>query len=174
MNLLLYFALVLRASFFSTGGMGNVPALHDDLIARGWATEKIFAEGLAVGQVSPGPNGLWVVSLGYLLGGLRGAILSAIAICLPPLVILLLDRAYHRVKHHSAIVGFVRGLGLAVVGAFRGLLSLPGLPHSVFCSMEHRKRQALSLLRIGLIRKGKLHDHAPASLRPVGERYVPS
>ncbi|HZO90924.1 MAG TPA: chromate transporter [Chthonomonadaceae bacterium] len=131
MNLLLYFALVLRASFFSTGGMGNVPALHDDLIARGWATEKIFAEGLAVGQVSPGPNGLWVVSLGYLLGGLRGAILSAIAICLPPLVILLLDRAYHRVKHHSAIVGFVRGLGLAVVGVFGvvlvGLLGGVGL-----------------------------------------------
>ena len=118
MNLLVFFGLLLKASLFSTGGMGNVPSLHSDLTARGWASERQFGEALAVGQVSPGPNGLWVISLGYLAAGLRGALLALLAIVLPPLLVLATDRLYRRIQHHPAVEGFVRGLGLAVVGIF--------------------------------------------------------
>ena len=118
MNLLLYTWLLLKASLFSTGGLGNVPSLHSDLIARGWATEPQFAEALAVGQVSPGPNGLWVISLGYLTAGLRGALLALLAIIVPPMLVIAVDRLYRRISHHPAVEGFVRGLSLAVVGIF--------------------------------------------------------
>lgn len=118
MNLLTFFGLVLKASMFSTGGMGNVPSLHDDLLAKGWATERHFGEALAVGQVSPGPNGLWVISLGYLLGGIQGALLCLLAILVPPVFVLALDRLYRRVQDHPAVEGFIRGLSLAVVGVF--------------------------------------------------------
>lgn len=118
MNVFQFFFLVLKASLFSTSGMGNVPSLHSDLIARGWTTEHQFAESLAVGQVAPGPNGLWVISLGYLIGGLPGALAALGAICLPPLLVIVLDRFYHRVEHQPAVEGFVRGLSLAVVGVF--------------------------------------------------------
>jgi len=118
MNLSLYFWLLLKASLFSTGGMGNLPSLHSDLMARGWATEGQFGEALAVGQVSPGPNGLWVISLGYLTAGLPGAGLALLAILVPPFGVILIDRLYQRVQHHPAVEGFVRGLGLAVVGIF--------------------------------------------------------
>ncbi len=118
MNLLLFFGLVLKASLFSTSGMGNVPALHNDLLARNWSTEKQFGEALAVGQLSPGPNGLWVVSLGYLLGGLRGSLLALLAIICPTVLVLLMNKLYARVKHHAAVDGFIRGMGLAVVGVF--------------------------------------------------------
>lgn len=96
--------------------MGNLPSLHADLLARGWATEQQFAESLVIGQVAPGPNGLWVISLGYLTGGWRGAILALIAINLPPLLVLMVDQLYRRVKNHPAVEGFARGLSLAVVG----------------------------------------------------------
>jgi len=118
MNLPLYFWLLLKASLFSTGGNGNLPSLHSDLIARGWAVEQQFGESLAVGQISPGPSGLWVISLGYLTAGLPGALLATIAITIPPLVILILERLYRRVQHHPAVEGFMRGLSLAVVGIF--------------------------------------------------------
>jgi chromate transporter len=118
MDFLTYFWLFLKASLFSTSGMGNLPSLHNDLIARGWATERQFVESLAVGQVSPGPSGLWVISLGYLTAGLPGAMLACVAICIPPLFVLLLDRLYRRIGAHPAVQGFVRGLGLAVVGVF--------------------------------------------------------
>lgn len=131
MNLLLYFVLFLKASLFSTSGTGNVPSLHADLIPRGWATQQEFAESLAVGQVSPGPSGLWVVSLGYLTAGIRGAFLSVIAIVIPPLLVIAIDKVYRRIGHHAAVEGFIRGLGLSVIGIFvvvlLGLLNGVGL-----------------------------------------------
>lgn len=119
MNSLEFFLLVLRASLLSTSGTGNLPALRSDLVAaRGWTTDHQIAEALAIGQVSPGPSGLWVVSLGYLTDGMRGALLAVVAICLPPLLVIPLGRIYARTKHHPAVEGFVRGLGTAVVGVF--------------------------------------------------------
>lgn len=118
MNPLLYLWIFLKASLFSTGGFGNLPSLHTDLLARRWATERQFAESLMIGQISPGPNGLWVICLGYLTDGLRGALFALIAVSLPPLLVLLVDRLYQRVKDHVAVEGFVNGLSLAVVGIF--------------------------------------------------------
>lgn len=115
---LTYLWLLLKASLFSTGGLGNLPSLHEDLIARGWATDRQFAESLAIGQVSPGPTGLWVISLGYLTGGLLGVALALVAIILPPLLVLGVDRLYRRTSEHPAVGGFIRGLGLAITGVF--------------------------------------------------------
>jgi len=115
-NSLIYFWIFLKASLFSTGGLGNLPSLHADLLAHQWANEQQFAESLIIGQVAPGPNGLWVISLGYFTGGLSGAMLTLIAINLPPLLVLVVEKLYRRVKDHPAVEGFVRGLSLAVVG----------------------------------------------------------
>jgi len=117
-SLFVYFWLLLKACLFSTGGFGNVPSLHSDLLARGWANEQEFGEALSVGQVSPGPNGLWVISLGYLMAGVGGAMLALVAIILPPLLVLVVERFYRRIQHHPAVEGFMRGLSLAVVGIF--------------------------------------------------------
>ena len=119
---LLFFWLMLKAALFSTSGSGNLPILHQDLLARGWATDRQFAEALAIGQISPGPTGLWVISLGYLVDGLRGAVLSLIAIVLPPLVVLLVAGFYRRYGDLAAMQGFVRGLSLAVIGIFAVVL----------------------------------------------------
>ncbi len=118
MDLLLYFWLLLKASLFSTGGLGNLPILHEDLLARGWATDRQFAEALAVGQISPGPSGLWVISLGYLTAGWAGSMLAVIAICLPPLAILAVERVYRQLQTHVSVEGFVRGLSISVIGVF--------------------------------------------------------
>ena len=57
--------------------------------------------------------------------------LALLAIVLPPLLVLVIERFYRRVQHHPAVEGFVRGLGLAAVGIFGvvlfGLLRSAGL-----------------------------------------------
>lgn len=128
MSWLLFFWLFLKASLFSTGGMGNLPSLHADLPALHWATERQFGESLTIGQISPGPSGLWVISLGYLTGGLRGSLLATVAILLPPLLILGVERLYRRVQDHPAVEGFMQGLVLAVVGIF--VVALHGILQS--------------------------------------------
>ncbi len=117
-----YFLLFLKASLFSFSGFGNLPMLHTDLIGRHWAVERDFAESLAVGQVSPGPNGLWVLSLGYLTDGLRGALLALAALTLPPMLVLLVLRFYRSAAGNIYVEGFIRGLSLAVIGIFVDVL----------------------------------------------------
>jgi Chromate transport protein ChrA len=118
------FWVVLKATLLSTGGTGNLPALHQEVVvARSWASEGDMAESLGLGQLAPGPTGLWVVCLGYFVGGVPGALLSAAAVALPPFLILGVERVYRRVSHHPAIEGFVQGLGLAVIGISAVILS---------------------------------------------------
>lgn len=116
MNLWLLFWLFLKASLFTTGGMGNLPILHRDLIGMGWAGEADFLTALAVGQISPGPTGLWSISLGYLVYGWAGALLALAALTLPPLLVLVLAHFYNRLEHLRSVQDFSRGLSLGVVG----------------------------------------------------------
>ena len=113
---LIYFLLFFKASLFSTGGFSNLPSLHQDLIGNGWASESDFGHSIVIGQISPGPNGLWVISLGYFTYGYLGAFLALIAIILPALLVLLTAAVYHRIEHRKWVAGFMRGISLAVVG----------------------------------------------------------
>ena len=114
MNWILFFWVVLKSVLFSTGGFGPFPSLHTDFIAHGWASEKQFTEALSIGQITPGPNGLWVVSLCYLVAGLPGAVLSCIALVLPPLLILIVRHFYTRIGHHPATQGLLDGVVLVI------------------------------------------------------------
>src|SRR3954452_11172354 len=63
--------------------------MHRDLVEqRGWFTEAEFQQGLAVGQMMPGPlaaqTAMW---LGYLQARTRGAVAVAVPFVLPPFVI---------------------------------------------------------------------------------------
>lgn len=115
-NPLPYFLYFLKASLFSTGGFSNLPSLHQDLLGAGWAGEADFGESIAIGQISPGPNGLWVISLGYLTYGYVGAALALAAITLPALLVLVVAAIYARVERQRWVEGLMRGVSLAVVG----------------------------------------------------------
>jgi len=111
-----YFWAFLKASLLSSGGTGNLPILHDELTSAHVATGGQFAEALAIGQLAPGPNGVWTVSLGYLTRGLPGSLLATIGITLPPFTVLLIRRAYGNVHDHPVAIAFMRGLMFALTG----------------------------------------------------------
>lgn len=111
-----YFWLFLKASILSTGGLGNLPFLHRDLVALGWANESDFITAIAVGQVSPGPSGLWSISLGYLTFGWLGSGLALAALSLPPLLIVGVATIYDRMEKLPGVQNFSTGLALGVIG----------------------------------------------------------
>ena len=76
-------------------------------------------QALAVGNLSPGPNGLWTISLGYLSGGWLEAALSLLAITLPTLLILGVVALHRRVEDRPRSATS-RGLSLGVVGSSSG------------------------------------------------------
>ena len=72
MSLLVLFPAVLKASALSIGGLASVPLLRQDIVAAGLASEHQLLESLTIGRLSPGPGGLYRVSLGYFAAGANG------------------------------------------------------------------------------------------------------
>jgi chromate transporter len=122
MNLLVLFWIFLKASLLSFGGMGNLPFLSKDLLALGLAKESDFITAIAVGQISPGPAGLWSVSLGTLMYGPLGGLLALVAISLPPILILLVSNFYSRIENKPVVYRATRGLMLGIIGLTLGTL----------------------------------------------------
>lgn len=121
MSVFLYFWIFLKASLLSFGGLGNLPFLHQDLISLGWAKESDFINAIAVGQLSPGPSGLWSISLGYLTFGWAGSLLALIAILIPPLLSIVVNSGFQRIENRPAVRSFSRGLMLGVIGLSLGV-----------------------------------------------------
>lgn len=76
-------------SALSFGGFPTVlPNVHDLTTANGWLTDREFANLFAVSQVVPGPNMILMMSfIGLRVGGIAGAIASALATFGPPCAI---------------------------------------------------------------------------------------
>jgi chromate transporter len=114
-NPLIYFLLFLKATLFSSGGLSNLPSLRQDLTPLGWAHDSDFGEAVAIGQISPGPNGLWAISLGYLTYGPLGALLAFVAIMIPSFLVLVIAELYGHIQRQPWVPGLMRGITLAVV-----------------------------------------------------------
>jgi len=117
MNILSLFWQFLKAGLLSFGGLGSLPILVQSLVHdRGWATEAQIGQALAVGRISPGPNGLYVIALGYLIDGVAGAGVAAVANVIPSLLVLPLSALHRRVAQNPRVIGTMQMIGLAVIG----------------------------------------------------------
>jgi chromate transporter len=110
------FAVLLKDSALALGGLGSLPLLRQDLVATGIATDVQLVQALAIGRLSTGPNGLWIVSLGYQISGVLGAVMALVASSLPPLVILPATAVARRWLLSVRFAGLVRGAALATAG----------------------------------------------------------
>lgn len=110
------FFIFLKAAALGLGGYGSLPLLREDLLLTGFATDEQLIQALAIGRLSTGPNGTYVVSLGYFAGGIGGALAALVASCLPPLVMVPLVAIARRRLLSTGFAGFNRGVLLAISG----------------------------------------------------------
>ena len=110
------FLVLLKDSALALGGLGSLPLVRQDLVATGFATDAQVVQALAIGRLSTGPTGLWIVSLGFQIGGWLGAIFALVACSLPPLVMVPATMASRRFLLTPAFAGIVRGAALATAG----------------------------------------------------------
>jgi chromate transporter len=110
------FLVLLKDSALSLGGLGSLPLLRQDLVATGVVSDTQLVEALAIGRLSTGPSGLWIVSLGYQMAGPLGAAMALVASSLPPLIILPATAVARRWLLSVPFAGLVRGVALATAG----------------------------------------------------------
>jgi chromate transporter len=119
-KILTYFASAGLVVFGS--GLAIVPFLHGGVvIENGWLTERQFLDAVAVAMITPGPVVITVAFIGYLVGGLAGALLAAIGVFLPCWVIVLVAAPhYRRLASQAWVKAFVAGVTAGAVGAIAG------------------------------------------------------
>jgi len=113
----LLFLLLLKAKLTSFSGLASLPVLRQDLVLTHHAiTDAQLNAAVAVARSTPGPNGLYLVSVGYFIAGTPGAIAGWLALSLPALLIIPLIRLTGRHAKHPRLRGALDAVILASVG----------------------------------------------------------
>ena len=83
-------ALMLRIDLFAFGGgFASLPLMFHEIVnVKGWLDGKTFMDGIALGQVTPGPIVITATFVGYLVRGFPGALVATLAIFTPSFVVL--------------------------------------------------------------------------------------
>lgn len=111
--------LFLKTGLFSFGGAyaslaflqrGAVDQFH-------WLTAEQLLDGVALSVATPGPFMLFTTFVGYLAGGITGAVIATFFVFLPSFVFVLLGARYiEQVQNNRPVQAFLAGISAGVVG----------------------------------------------------------
>lgn len=135
-SLILYFiqkdyftmaTVMLRIDLFSFGGgLAAIPIMYHEFVDLfGWVNEKVFMDGVILGQVTPGSIIIAATFFGYLHLGIPGSILATICVFTPSFLILMglipfYDKLRLYPQFHKVINGILCSfVGLLIVVTFR-------------------------------------------------------
>lgn len=113
---LFFFFFKVGATLFGSGYV-LLAYLRTDLVLRlHWLTDKQLLDAIAVGQVTPGPVFTTATFIGYLLGGVPGAIVATFAIFVPAFFfIALLGHMTKRMRQSKTIGSFLDGVNVGAL-----------------------------------------------------------
>jgi chromate transporter len=109
----------LKAGLLTFGGAYTVvPFLHDSALgSHHWLTESQFVDGLAIGGVLPAPLIIFATFVGYLGGGLLGALAITVGIFLPAFCFpIFFHRQLVAIADNERLHQFLLGVAAGVVG----------------------------------------------------------
>lgn len=97
--------------------------IQDDLVDRlGWLTQSQLVDAIAVGQVTPGPLSTTATFVGYLTGGLPGALLATLAMFLPGFIFVAVTHPWlEKLRGTGGGSGFLDGVNFASLGLMAGV-----------------------------------------------------
>ncbi|MGO9236554.1 MAG: chromate transporter [Methylocella sp.] len=125
MNIILLYLLLLKGTITAFAGLASLPVIQDSLVfTHHVLTDKQLNEAVVITRSMPGPVGLYIVSVGYFVAGVPGAVAGWLAMITPALLVIpLVAFAGHRMEHPR-----VKSILQTVVIASAGLLLAAAMP----------------------------------------------
>jgi chromate transporter len=121
------------------GGYSALPLMsHEVVVRQGWLSWQAFMDGVALGQVTPGPIVITAAFVGYSLAGLLGAMAGAAGVFSPSFLLLIgsvpvCDRLLHRPQFRRMLRASLATLsGLMASMAWSMGLAVPWTPALIF------------------------------------------
>jgi len=109
------------------GGYTAIALMFHDVVhnpATAWLTPKEFIDGLALGQITPGPVSITATFIGYRIGGILGATFATLCIFLPSsLLLVLLAPHFARLRDLRTVQDAVGGLLAAFIAMLLHVLA---------------------------------------------------
>ncbi len=103
------------------GGFVIVPLMEADATGHHWMTSAQFLNGVALGQITPGPVVQTVATVGYAAAGIGGGLLAALVAFSPSFAFVLAGaRYFSALRGDRNALAFLDGAGPAAIGAILG------------------------------------------------------
>jgi chromate transporter len=103
------------------GGFVIIPLMQADATSHHWMTSAQFLNGVALGQVTPGPVVQTVATVGYAAAGIGGGLLAAAIAFSPSFAFVLIGaRHFGSLRGSHRVQAFLAGAGPAAIGAIFG------------------------------------------------------
>lgn len=115
-------------AFVFGSGLAIVPFLYGGVVKEyAWLNEQQFLDAVAVAMITPGPVVITVGFIGYLVAGVPGACVAALATFIPCYLFTVIPAPYFKkYGKHPAIKAFVDGVTAAAIGAIAGAVLVLG------------------------------------------------
>jgi chromate transporter len=125
MNIVLLYLLLLKGTITAFAGLASLPVIQESLVnTHHVLTNEQLNEAVVITRSTPGPVGLYVVSVGYFAAGLPGAVAGWLAMITPALLIIPMVHFVGRQMNRPR----VRSVLQTVVIASAGLLLAAAIP----------------------------------------------
>jgi chromate transporter len=111
--------LMIKIDLFAFGGgFASVPLMLQEIVnVQAWMDSKAFMDGIALGQITPGPIVITSTFVGYLVYGLPGAVAATIAIFTPSFLLVVIGSGFiDRLGKSALFERVVKGILASFVG----------------------------------------------------------
>lgn len=111
------------------GGYVMIPMMQDVLVNDyAWVTSKEFADGIALGQVTPGPIMISAAFIGYKLSGISGALVATIGMFTPTAVLMVVASSFlEKISASIHVQAGTRTIKIAAIGMIFAAAFLLGI-----------------------------------------------
>ncbi len=117
MNWFVLYIHMLQATLGSFSGLASMSILREDFVVQNhYLTDRQLNTALVIGRSTPGPVGLYVVSVGYYAGGYPGAFAGWLALVTPALLVIPMIQYAGRKAESPAVKRMLRAVVLASAG----------------------------------------------------------